>query len=472
MNTELLGKLKPFENKTVLVSNYQDSADIIKEIIKAHQKYSNEYDKISSYFWKGSVKLTCKYIFDYLKKNVDYDIEPDTKQTIKSPSAIIAQGYGDCKHYSLFAAGVLDSLRRSGKPINWSYRFANYKLFSRTPHHVFVVADPKTKHEIWCDPVLEFFDNKKAYVNATDKNYKQMALYRISGVFGQVSNRQMLKLRILRLIRKYRKKGYNTPGHKFFKNYLNLMHRYKLIRKEQLISGGFNEDLKLNSVAGFGCCDGVGYTAAQRRKDLNQLWHKMQNHKRAGHNNPDSNYYNEFYNIRAEYKRVKATQTMNGHEEFTATTSIEGIGRRSRAERKERRRSRREARRSGPNCKGRTIPKFFPLAIAARKSYLLLIRINFKKLGVKIYKGLQDPNTAGKIYGKWCGLGGNAALLRSTATKAYEKAKRRGKVNGVEGIGLALETIIATASSIIAAMDPILKIIKGGGEETQTATTE
>ena len=61
---KLLGKLKPFENRTVLVSKFQDSQDIIKEIIKAHAKYSAEYDKISAYFWKGSLNKTCKFIFD------------------------------------------------------------------------------------------------------------------------------------------------------------------------------------------------------------------------------------------------------------------------------------------------------------------------------------------------------------------------------------------------------------------------
>jgi hypothetical protein len=458
---KLLGKLKPFENKTVLVSNYQDSADIIKEIIKAHAKYAAEYDKISPYFWKGSTKSTAKYIFDYLKKNVDYDIEPDTKQTVKSPAAIIAQGYGDCKHYSLFIAGILDSLRRSGKPIKWAYRFANYKLFARTPHHVFVVADPKTKNEIWIDPVLEFFNNQKAYVNAIDKNYKQMALYSISGVVGQVSNRQLLKLRILRLIRKYRKKGYNTPGHRFFKNYLNLMHRYKILRKEQMISGGFNKDLKLTSVAGFGCCDGVGYTAAERRKDLNRLWHKMQNYKRKGWADPANPYYSEFFATRKAYLEVRAAQTMNGAEIFTATTSIEGIGRRSREERKARRRARREARRSGPNCKGRTGPKI--ALTLARRAYLLLLRLNFKKMGVKTYLALQNPETANKMYKKWCGLGGKASLLRRTAEKAYLKAKRKGKVSGdydTDGmIGLApIAVLWAQAQPVIAAISPLLAL--------------
>jgi hypothetical protein len=197
----LLGKLTPFRNiKKTLVTN-QDTNDIIEALLKTHRQYKSDYDKISGYFWTGSIIGTCQKIFDFLKNNVDYSIEPDTHQTVKSPAAIIATstiknsnlGRNDCKHYSLFFAGILDSLVRKGKNINWCYRFANYKEGSRTPHHVFVVVNPQTKNEIWCDAVLDRFNEKKQYVNKIDK---KMSLYSISGVecdtcdgdnFGQVS---------------------------------------------------------------------------------------------------------------------------------------------------------------------------------------------------------------------------------------------------------------------------------------------
>jgi hypothetical protein len=197
----LLGKLTPFQNvkKTLVVS--QDTTDIIEAMLKTHRQYKNEYDKIAGYFWTGSVIGTCEKIFDFLKNNVEYRIEPDTHQTVKSPAAIIATslikngslGKNDCKHYSLFFAGILDALTRQGKKINWCYRFANYKAGARTPHHVFVVVNPQTNNEIWCDAVLDYFNEKKPYVNKIDK---KMSLYSISGIecndcesdyFGQVS---------------------------------------------------------------------------------------------------------------------------------------------------------------------------------------------------------------------------------------------------------------------------------------------
>lgn len=170
----ILGKLTPYRGVKKLLINDQNTSDIINEIIKAHKKYINDYDNISRYFWRGNVKDSCETVFNFLKNNVVYKIEPDSSQSVKSPAAIISTGMtgnhnNDCKHYSLFFAGLLDSWRRSGKNISWCYRFANYKSGNRFPHHVFVVVFPQTKSEIWCDSVLENFDEKLAYINKIDK---------------------------------------------------------------------------------------------------------------------------------------------------------------------------------------------------------------------------------------------------------------------------------------------------------------
>jgi hypothetical protein len=169
----LLTKLSPYENKSKLLFDNQNTSDIIATILKAHRLYSSDYDKICLFFWKGSLTATCNYIWHFLKNNVKYKIEPDTRQSVKSPSAILStgqyiNGYNDCKHYSQFIGGVLSALCRRGKKINWCYRFANYKLFATMPHHVFVVVTSPAG-EIWVDPVLNSFNNKKRYINKIDR---------------------------------------------------------------------------------------------------------------------------------------------------------------------------------------------------------------------------------------------------------------------------------------------------------------
>lgn len=179
----LLGILSPFANNKSMIVENQSTKDIMQQIIETHKRYKNDYDKISNQFWKGSVKATCKYLFDFLKNNVKYDVEPDFRQSVKSPAAILstgryANGGNDCKHYSLFQAGILDSLNRKGYKIDWCYRFANYKLFQVMPHHVFVVVKINGV-EYWCDPVLDYWNQRKPYINKIDR---KMALYSISGI--------------------------------------------------------------------------------------------------------------------------------------------------------------------------------------------------------------------------------------------------------------------------------------------------
>lgn len=173
MREFLLSKLAPFQNNKVLIYNNQNTDDIITVLLKAHNLYKNEYDKICGYFWRGNIENTCRFIWYFLKQNVKYKVEPDTRQSVKSPSAILStgiykNGYNDCKHYSQMIAGILGALCRKGIKINWCYRFANYKLFTTVPHHVFVIV--KTKDgEIWIDPVLNSYNNKKPYINKIDK---------------------------------------------------------------------------------------------------------------------------------------------------------------------------------------------------------------------------------------------------------------------------------------------------------------
>lgn len=176
----LLSKLRPYVGSLTVVKYDQGTGDIINELLKAHKDEIKEYDKIYPYFLGGNDYETAKNIFDFLKRNIKYKIEPGSKQTLKSAAGILAQGYGDCKHYSQIAGGILDAINRNtGKKINWAYRFASYND-KKQVQHVFVVIKEKNGNEIWIDPVLNKFDLKKPYNYKIDK--KPMALYRISGV--------------------------------------------------------------------------------------------------------------------------------------------------------------------------------------------------------------------------------------------------------------------------------------------------
>jgi len=180
----LMGRLAPFQNKNEMLVQDQSTGDIIDAICTAHNRHAQEYSRISSFFNAGTPKEVGRKIFNFLKNNVRYVIESGNNQTVKSPAAILATGYGDCKHYSLFAGGVLQSLG-----IPFAYRFSSYKNYDKQPQHVFVVINPGGK-EIWLDPVVGQYDYKKPYKYATDR---KMALYSISGLGATAQQKAALK---------------------------------------------------------------------------------------------------------------------------------------------------------------------------------------------------------------------------------------------------------------------------------------
>lgn len=182
----ILSKLSPYtNNKSVLVQN-QTVGDIKKGLLQWHKKYQSEYDKIAPFFKGASIEESARNVYDFLKHYVNYNIESENEQTLRSPSAIIAPGKtvgADCKNYSLFTAGILDSIsRNTDQKIPLALRFASYDIFSSVPKHVFAVINPGTKHEIWVDPVLSYFDEKKQPTFFSDKKINDMPLIAMSGV--------------------------------------------------------------------------------------------------------------------------------------------------------------------------------------------------------------------------------------------------------------------------------------------------
>jgi hypothetical protein len=184
----LLNQLDSFKNNQRIISYDQSTNDIINAILRQHNKCFSEYDKLYNYFDGGNYENTAKKVFKYLKHNVKYEIEPDNLQTVKTPAAILATGKttgSDCKNFSLFFAGILDSYRRNtGEKFDIAFRFASYDG-SNIPEHVFVVINPNTDNEIWCDAVLNYLNEKKQPNYFKDKKIKNMALMALSGINQQ-----------------------------------------------------------------------------------------------------------------------------------------------------------------------------------------------------------------------------------------------------------------------------------------------
>jgi hypothetical protein len=119
--------------------------------------------------FKGATDTdTCRKIFDFLCKKVKYDKDGFT-QKIKYPSALLREGRGDCKSYSLFTAAILKNLNI---PFRWTY--ASYTPGIKTPGHVYITTDSGCIIDcVWG----KFNSEKKPY----NKFYKSMNISYISG---------------------------------------------------------------------------------------------------------------------------------------------------------------------------------------------------------------------------------------------------------------------------------------------------
>ncbi len=179
---KLLAALPPFKNNSVLLHDDQSVNDIVNEVLQSHEIFKNDYDTIAESFYSPDIYTICQNLFNFCKSNIYYKIETEKRQTSRSPSATLAMGNGDCKHYAGFIAGVLDAMNRQGEKIKWYYRFASYNYGDREPQHVFVVVKDGKK-EIWIDPVLDTFNQRQPIPDYYfDEKPSTMALHRLSGI--------------------------------------------------------------------------------------------------------------------------------------------------------------------------------------------------------------------------------------------------------------------------------------------------
>jgi hypothetical protein len=178
--SNLIAMLPPEKGEETVIVKRQDTDDIIKEVLAAHTAFSPDYDKICDEF---SGAGTPRRLFNFCKRNLQYDVEDEKTQTTRSPAVLLKMGHCDCKGYAGFVAGVLDGLNRSGHgSYNWKYRFANYEDPEESPGHVFVVTTDERGKETWIDPVLSEFNQRDPLPTDWVDKARPMTLVRMSGV--------------------------------------------------------------------------------------------------------------------------------------------------------------------------------------------------------------------------------------------------------------------------------------------------
>lgn len=192
---QLQAILPPIQNREKIITQEQETEDIVNEILDCHKAFAGHYNRIAKYFEGREPE---RNVFEFINRNFRYREETGLNQTTASPAVILelATSTGvDCKHMSLFAAGVLDALRRArkiDKNTELLYRFVAYDN-SNEAKHVFPVLVNRTGAEIWMDcapvktpgqaPKKRFFNDRAVFPTfVLDISIEPMALTRLSGI--------------------------------------------------------------------------------------------------------------------------------------------------------------------------------------------------------------------------------------------------------------------------------------------------
>lgn len=157
-----------------LISGWQNTNDIVKAIQIQHVENLQAANKIKHLFCDKDERTTARNIFDFLKHEIEYRVEPATKQTTKSLQRFVNDGYGDCKHFALFANTILQQCGFKSM-----YRFSGYRDTQNVQHVYSYLPNTNTI----LDAVLPSFDTEKPYKIKKDYN---MSLYKLSGVQDEV----------------------------------------------------------------------------------------------------------------------------------------------------------------------------------------------------------------------------------------------------------------------------------------------
>ncbi len=147
-----------------------NTKDIIETVLYADSKAARYTKNFAPTLKGATVYQSCRNIWQFLKSEIQYDLDPEGKQLVKSPGrlwdmnkrGLLKYHGGDCKSFSVFIASCLRNLN-----IPYGYRFVSYNS-STIPTHVYVFVPLKNDKEIIVDAVWDGGFNTQKYFSFKD----------------------------------------------------------------------------------------------------------------------------------------------------------------------------------------------------------------------------------------------------------------------------------------------------------------
>lgn len=149
------------DGRMQLVHKVGFTGDIMSELVETYRDSRGQTAKLSKHLQGESAAKTAFNIWTFIRKQLKYIVDPDTKQYLKTPARTLHDGFADCKGYSILAASILSDL---GIPA--AFRFVNYK--PGPPTHVYVVAYDDLGCEITLDACWPEFGRTQSFIKNRD----------------------------------------------------------------------------------------------------------------------------------------------------------------------------------------------------------------------------------------------------------------------------------------------------------------
>ncbi len=98
--------LPPFNHAKDIISTIGTGTNpiLVKSILQKFPAAVQQTKALAPRFNTGTMQGTANAVWRFLRNQIQYREDSGAVQRVKSPSALVATGFGDCKSYSLFAA--------------------------------------------------------------------------------------------------------------------------------------------------------------------------------------------------------------------------------------------------------------------------------------------------------------------------------------------------------------------------------
>ena len=123
------------KNKTRLVNAQGYTMDIVNAVVDCYDRNFRSVPKELIYMCDEieDDKTLCDFVFGWVDANIEYKVDPEGEQWIKTPARLIEDGVGDCKSFSILICSILTEMG-----IDNMFRFVAYK--GKEYQHVYPVA--------------------------------------------------------------------------------------------------------------------------------------------------------------------------------------------------------------------------------------------------------------------------------------------------------------------------------------------